>query len=171
MEILRKTTVINLAFAFSIITFLTIKVKVIENPPVIEDIEQTILDLIDGISGAGDVAEDIKDDVICNVESDTKKGEDKTKGEGNADNEVPAGQAGLGQSKGGRHVPENLKEELGMEEVISNPENGMELEGKNTDKRWPADKGWEKWVQNVNGIEIHYEYNPLTGEVDDVKIK
>jgi RHS repeat-associated protein len=89
MEILRKTTVINLAFAFSIITFLTIKVKVIENPPVIEDIEQIILDLIDGISGAGDVAEDIKDDVIYNVESDTKKGKDKTKGEGNAEVQGP----------------------------------------------------------------------------------
>ena len=58
-----------------------------------------------------------------------------------------------------------------MEEVISNPENGMELEGRNNDKRWPKEEGWGKWVQNVNGVEIHYQFNPSTGEVDDVKIK
>lgn len=102
-----------------------------------------------------------------------KANEGKVNEEGadNTDSEVPAGQAGRGQSKGGKHVPENLKEELGMEEVISNPDNGRELVGKNTDPRWPANEGWEKRVQNVNGTEIHYEYNPLTGEVDDVKIK
>ena len=100
-----------------------------------------------------------------------KKTDQDTEGADKTDSEVPTGQAGRGQSKGGKHVPENLKEELGMEEVISNPENGRELVGKNTDKRWPANEGWEKWVQNVNGVEIHYEYNPLTGEIDDVKIK
>lgn len=80
-------------------------------------------------------------------------------------------QAGRGKSRGGQHEPTNLREKLAMEEVMTNPAKGMSLEGKNTDPRWPAEEGWEKWVQNVNGIEIHYQYNPITGEFDDVKIK
>ena len=58
-----------------------------------------------------------------------------------------------------------------MEEAMTNPDNGRELVGKNTDPRWPASEGWKKWTQNVNGVEIHYEYNTETGEIDDVKIK
>lgn len=80
-------------------------------------------------------------------------------------------QAGRGQSKGGRHEPLNLKEQLAMEEVLTNPSKGIVLVGKNTDPRWPAEEGWVKKTQNVNGYEIHYEYNPRTGEVDDVKFK
>lgn len=58
-----------------------------------------------------------------------------------------------------------------MEEVLTNPSKGIVLVGKNTDPRWPAEEGWVKKTQNVNGYEIHYEYNPRTGEVDDVKFK
>ncbi|OJG93137.1 hypothetical protein RV15_GL001169 [Enterococcus silesiacus] len=64
-----------------------------------------------------------------------------------------------------------MDEELAMEEVLSNPGAGTILIGKNTDPRWPAADGWEKRAKNVNGKEIHYEYNPKTGQVDDVKIK
>lgn len=78
MEILSETTVINLAFAFSIIAFLTTRVEVNDNPPVIVDIGQVILDLLDGISRVGDVVEDIRDDVISRAESDTDKGEENT---------------------------------------------------------------------------------------------
>lgn len=80
-------------------------------------------------------------------------------------------QAGRGQSKGGRHEPVNLQEQLAMETVLTNPGDGIVLLGKNTDPRWPAEEGWLKKTQNVNGYEIHYEYNPRTGEIDDVKIK
>ena len=80
-------------------------------------------------------------------------------------------QEGRGESKGGKHEPENLKEKLAMEEVMSNPESGKILKGKNTDPRWPASEGWEKRAKNVNGVEVHYEYNPKTGQIDDVKIK
>lgn len=80
-------------------------------------------------------------------------------------------QEGRGQSKGGKHVPETLEEKLAMEEAMSNPENGKTLDGLNTDPRWPASEGWEKKVQNVNGHEIHYQYNPRTGAIDDVKLK
>ncbi|OTP49692.1 hypothetical protein A5884_002892, partial [Enterococcus sp. 7D2_DIV0200] len=78
---------------------------------------------------------------------------------------------GLGQSKGGRHEPLDLAEELAMEETLNNPSSGKELQGKNTDPRWPSADGWEKWAKNVNGTEVHYQYNPKTGQIDDVKIK
>ncbi|KAB3527512.1 RHS repeat-associated core domain-containing protein [Alkaliphilus serpentinus] len=77
---------------------------------------------------------------------------------------------GRGQSKGG-HQPENLKEQLAVEEAMSNPSAGRELKGLNTDPRWPASEGWTKQAQNVNGVEVHYQYNPKTGQIDDFKIK
>ena len=86
------------------------------------------------------------------------------------DKELPK-QEGRGQSKGGKHDPETLEEELAMEEAMTNPGKGKELKGRNTDPRWPEDEGWEKWTQNVNGEEVHYQYNPKTGAIDDVKIK
>ena len=111
-----------------------------------------------------------KDNEDRNDSGGSKKKKPKQDKEGDSGTDLPE-QAGRGQSKGGRHEPANLNEKLSMEEAMTNPENGMKLEGKNTDPRWPAEEGWEKWSQNVNGNEIHYEYNPLTGEIDDVKIK
>ncbi|MBC2826890.1 hypothetical protein EYY47_03600 [Enterococcus faecalis] len=77
----------------------------------------------------------------------------------------------MAQSKGGRHIPKTLKEELAMYEAMANPGNGRELKGKNTDPRWPAKEGWKKTTQHINGVEVHYQYNPKTGAIDDVKIK
>ena len=105
--------------------------------------------------------------------SETAKQGDESadaKYEGDSEPSLPE-QAGRGQSKGGRHEPANLEEKLAMEEAMTNPQKGRELKGLNTDPRWPAEEGWKKWSQNVNGHEIHYEYNPLTGEIDDVKLK
>jgi hypothetical protein len=110
-------------------------------------------------------AEKSKESETCNENSDDKISNDES------ESEKPSKQAGRGQSKDGKHEPENLREKLAMDEVISDPENGIELKGKNTDPRWPSDEGWEKWAQHVNGYEIHYEYNPITNEIDDVKIK
>jgi hypothetical protein len=39
------------------------------------------------------------------------------------------------------------------------------------DARWPASEGWVKMSQNVNGVEIHYVKNTLTGEFSDFKFK
>lgn len=99
-----------------------------------------------------------------------KKIKNKFKKKRSSEAKLPE-QAGRGQSRGGRHEPANLKEKLAMEEAMTNPKNGRELVGKNTDPRWPAEEGWKKYTQNVNGHEIHYEYNPLTGQIDDVKLK
>jgi filamentous hemagglutinin len=38
-----------------------------------------------------------------------------------------------------------------------------------TDSRWPATDGWVKMAQNVNGVEVHYVKNTVTGAVDDFK--
>lgn len=54
---------------------------------------------------------------------------------------------------------------------MTNSEKGKVLEGKNTDPRWPAEEGWEKRTQNINGKEIHYQYNPKIGQIDDFKFK
>ena len=80
-----------------------------------------------------------------------------------------SGQAGRGQSKGGKHIPTDLNEQLAMQEAISNPSAGKQ--GVLNDKRWNSMDGWVKMFQNINGYEVHYVYNPITGEVDDVKIK
>lgn len=39
------------------------------------------------------------------------------------------------------------------------------------DPRWPAEDGWVKMEQTVDGVEIHYVYNTRTGVADDFKFK
>ena len=73
-----------------------------------------------------------------------------------------------GQSRGG-HQPQNLNEQLAVEQAISNPKAGTPL--KSSDPRWPTSEGWTKQAQNINGIEVHYQYNTVTGQIDDIKIK
>ena len=80
-----------------------------------------------------------------------------------------SGQSGLGQSRGGKHTPQNLNEQLAMQEAISNPSAGTK--GKLSDPKWQPEKGWVKMFQNIRGYEVHYVYNTISGEVDDVKIK
>ena len=55
-------------------------------------------------------------------------------------------------------------------EAMSNPSAGKRLMD-SSDPRWPGYEGWEKRAQNVNGVEVHYQYNPKTGKIDDFKIK
>ena len=124
--------------------------------------------IVIGVGAAGLISASVTNKISGERLEENSEKKEEAKGDRDAD--LPE-QAGRGQSKGGKHEPTNLDEKLAMEEAMSNPENGMNLEGKNTDPRWPAKEGWEKWTQNVNGHEIHYEYNPLTGEIDDVKIK
>lgn len=38
-----------------------------------------------------------------------------------------------------------------------------------SDARWPAADGWVKMSQRVDGVEIHYVRNTITGAVDDFK--
>jgi len=74
----------------------------------------------------------------------------------------------------GRTVPKDLREQLAMEEVMSNPMG-------TTPPRMPAmsdtkngllaEDGWVKRTQRVNGIEIHYVENIRTKQVLDFKFK
>jgi Pretoxin HINT domain len=72
----------------------------------------------------------------------------------------------------GRTEPANLKEQLAMKEANSNPTAGRIITRITmSDSRWPADEGWVKMQQNVNGVIIHYVYNTETGVADDFKFK
>lgn len=70
----------------------------------------------------------------------------------------------------GRTAPNNLKEQLAMEQVKANP-SGTKLPIEMNDPRWPANQGWVKMSETVNGVEIHYVENTATGAVDDFKFK
>jgi RHS repeat-associated protein len=69
----------------------------------------------------------------------------------------------------GRTLAGNLREKLAMEQAMSNPSAGVPLRVTMTDPRWPAAAGWVKMSQNINGIEIHYVRNLVSGAVDDFK--
>ncbi|HZR54613.1 MAG TPA: hypothetical protein VFB06_34570 [Streptosporangiaceae bacterium] len=78
----------------------------------------------------------------------------------------------LGRGSTGRTDPTNLKEQIAMEEAQSNPAAGRVLTNITmNDSRWPASEGWVKMQQNVNGVIIHYVFNPLMDAVDDFKFK
>lgn len=77
----------------------------------------------------------------------------------------------VGNGSTGRVTANNLKEQLAMKEVMSNPRAGSPLNLKKgmTDKRWPQEAGWVKMSKNVNGVEIHYVYNKKLNAFDDFK--
>jgi len=60
-----------------------------------------------------------------------------------------------------------------MEESLSKPTGGKQIvaPAKMNDPRWPGSEGWEKIYQNINGVEVHYNYNTRTGAIDDAKFK
>ena len=68
----------------------------------------------------------------------------------------------------GRVTPNNLAEQLAMAEVRAAPA-GLELPILVADPRWPPSAGWVKMAQNVNGVEIYYVRNTITGAVADFK--
>jgi len=75
----------------------------------------------------------------------------------------------------GSTLPRNLREQLAIEQAMSNPTAGKVLAVPMTDPRWPASEGWVKMQQMIypSGapINVHYVYNKITGEMDDFKIK
>jgi RHS repeat-associated protein len=96
-----------------------------------------------------------------------------------ASNAVCSSGSGSGSSGGGSSQgstgrgPKNLKEQLAAEQAASNPKAGRPLNLSNgmSDPRWPGSQGWVKMAQNVNGVEVHYNYNTITQVVNDIKIK
>ena len=78
----------------------------------------------------------------------------------------------LGRGSTGRSAPNNLVEQLAMEQAMSDPKAGGIMEHLTlTDPRWLCGDGWVKMYQNINGVEIHYVFNAITGAVDDFKFK
>lgn len=76
----------------------------------------------------------------------------------------------LGLGSTGRTVAVDLREQLAMEEVMADPK-GTKLPLEMNDQRWPGSQGWVKMSQTVNGVEIHWVENTITGAVDDFKFK
>jgi RHS repeat-associated protein len=84
----------------------------------------------------------------------------------------PSAPTPLGRGVTGRGEPQNSYERFAMTEVRSNPSEGTALPITVwKDERWPLAQGWRKMARNVNGIEIHWMWNRLSGEVDDFKFK
>ncbi|WP_223272571.1 hypothetical protein, partial [Pseudomonas syringae] len=104
--------------------------------------------------------------------TDRGVGADVVKGGGAKGVEIPPSvNKPLGLGSTGRTTPANLNEQIAMEQAISNPAAGRSLPVPMTDSRWPATDGWVKTAQNINGIEIHYVRNSITGAIDDFKFK
>lgn len=79
----------------------------------------------------------------------------------------------LGKGHTGRYKPINAIEKSAMNYAMSNPWEGKQIslrKGMN-DSRWLGSEGWQKMAMNVNGVEIHYNYNSRLGVYDDFKFK
>ena len=84
----------------------------------------------------------------------------------------------VGRGSTGRTVPNTLNEQMAMHQVMSNPlEGAVDMSQlKNhpvimSDSRWLASVAWVKMSNNVNGVEIHFVYDKITGAFDDFKFK
>jgi RHS repeat-associated protein len=76
----------------------------------------------------------------------------------------------LGLGSTGRTAPGDLAEQLAMTEVRSAPGGtALNMRTPMGDPRWPAADGWIKMSHQVNGMDIHYVRNTVTGAVDDFK--
>jgi hypothetical protein len=84
-------------------------------------------------------------------------------------------QAGVVYLEGRRHPdgrPRHQLDRRGAKRLgLRPPAAGRPLPVPMTDPRWPATDGWVKSAQNINGIEIHYVRNSITGAIDDFKFK
>jgi len=94
-----------------------------------------------------------------------------------------SGGAGGGSSSGGRStanpakgtsLAQNLNQQLAIESAEADPKAGTQLPITMTDPRWPASQGWVKMQQifptSTGPINVHYVYNPNTGQSADFKI-
>jgi RHS repeat-associated protein len=83
----------------------------------------------------------------------------------------------LGIGSTGRTIPNNLGEQMAMQSAMSNPGAGKVLTQIDmTDSRWPKSQGWVKMQQTFSmydgtTVVVHYNYNTISGTVDDFKFK
>ncbi len=77
----------------------------------------------------------------------------------------------------GTTLPRNMREQLAVQEVVSRPGAGNQLNRITmTDPRWLGSDGWVKMQQIVQtggregSVNVHYVYNTISGRIDDLKI-
>ena len=84
-----------------------------------------------------------------------------------------------GKGSTGRVEAQSKKEQAAMKEVFKDPLKGAKdlstlkkpIIMNDTTHGWLAKDGWVKMARNVNGVEIHFNYNTKTGVFDDFKFK
>ncbi|MPQ69198.1 MULTISPECIES: filamentous hemagglutinin N-terminal domain-containing protein [unclassified Pseudomonas] len=142
-----------------------------------DEVLQEIKDEIDvfhpdhGLSGEVDLLDPIPGNGVPIIGGSGSSGGGKAGDSGGFGSTPSIPNAPLGLGSTGRSAPNSLSEQLAMAEAMSNPAAGRPLPVPMTDSRWPAQDGWVKTAQNVNGVEIHYVRNSITGAVDDFKFK
>jgi RHS repeat-associated protein len=67
----------------------------------------------------------------------------------------------------GTRLPKDVKEQLAAQQAAANPKAGDTIIKDLQDPRWP---GWQKMEQVINDVKIHYNFDTVTGAVEDVKI-
>ncbi|MFE3777059.1 hypothetical protein ACFXPA_02810 [Amycolatopsis sp. NPDC059090] len=77
----------------------------------------------------------------------------------------------LGRGHTGRYSSNSINEQIAMDEARLEPQTGVEIPIKMQDERWPDAEGWVKMKMEVNGVEVHYVRNKISGAVDDFKYK
>ena len=76
----------------------------------------------------------------------------------------------LDRGSTGRMVANNPAEQAAWDEVMKDPlNNARQLDIKLGDPKWNYSEGWVKMARNVNGVEIHFNYNPILDAYDDFK--
>ena len=82
-----------------------------------------------------------------------------------------------GNGSTGKITPNNLKEQMAMHQVKSDPlRNARELPFTMNDSRWPGSEGWVKMesvtrMPDGSKVTIHFNYNTVTGAFDDFKFE
>ncbi len=73
----------------------------------------------------------------------------------------------------GRTTWNSLDEQLAMQKVFADPLGGARKVKDLTSFKDPnitfVKDGWSKYARNINGIEVHFNYNPSTGQFLDFK--
>jgi len=88
----------------------------------------------------------------------------------------PLGKGSTADLSKGTTLARNLREQLAIQEVLSKPEVGTQLRFPLGDPRWPSSGGWVKMERFVESggregkVLVHYVWNTITGEIDDLKI-
>lgn len=77
--------------------------------------------------------------------------------------------------KGAVTQPRDLNEQVLWNRVKAEPSAGIALKGMNNDPRFKSAAGWQKMqaihtLPDGKKIEIHYQYNKITGIIADMKV-